>query len=87
MVNKSSGVNSIHCLELASGRRVHSAALGPVRYPEGLTVYARLNIPTPVLFTEVDEQPHCLFTPEDGPCCRETEPQLIQIEDPEKQLR
>jgi len=79
ITNQSAGLNSIHCLALDSGRRVHSATLGPVRYPEGMTVYARLNIPQPVLFSEVDEQPYCLFSPEDGPCCRE-QPTLVQIQ-------
>jgi len=74
IANQSAGLTSVHCLETASGRRVHSATLGPVRFPEGATVYARLNIATPVLFTEVDEQSHCLFNPDDGPCRRDTEP-------------
>lgn len=74
VANQCAGLTSVHCLETTSGRRVHSATLGPIRFPEGATVYARLNIPKPVLFSEVDEQAHCLFNPNEGPCCRELEP-------------
>jgi len=82
VANQCAGLTSVHCLETASGRRVHSATLGPIRFPEGATVYARLNIPKPVLFSEVDEQAHCLFNPNDGPCCRELQsgkPKKVEI--------
>jgi iron(III) transport system ATP-binding protein len=84
VANQSAGLTSVHCLETAAGRRVHSATLGPVRFPEGATVYARLNIKKAVLFSEVDEQTHCLFNPEDGPCCRDFkpgQPKKIEIQD------
>ena len=79
ITNKTAGFTSVHCLQLASGRRVHSAALGPVRFPEGTVVYARLNVSAPVLFTEVDEQAHCLFNPDDGPCCRDPKPRRVYL--------
>lgn len=83
VTNKSSGHTSVHCLKTPSGRRVHSASLGPMRFPEGSKVYARLNIPQPVVFDEMDEQPYCLFSPEDGPCCQLLQkPGLIQIQPP-----
>ncbi len=81
VTNKSSGHTSVHCLKTPSGRRVHSASLGPMRFPEGSKVYARLNIPNPVVFDEMDEQPYCLFSPEDGPCCQLLQKSgLIQIQ-------
>ncbi len=69
VANKSAGLTSIHCLELDSGQRVHSARLGPFHLPEGETVYARLRVPKPVLFADLDVSTHCLFGPGEDPYC------------------
>jgi len=69
VANKSAGLTSIHCLELASGQRVHSARLGPFHLPEGETVYARLRVQRPVLFADLDVSTHCLFAPREDPYC------------------